>query len=359
MKAEFNPENFLEALEAFAERHGYGLEIAFRLQSMFLRDLGTTSHDELARRFDANPGWKEFCLSTIKNSPEINPGKITASSLREVTEQLALPMTFKDVSIWALFNALQTGASAFAQTELPAYQEESTLNGSLFGQLRGMSRTWSREISPLVRNKLCSAHFSKIDLQVKKREQVTGGDTAVFIECKDGDGRLHTIPLILQAKRFSREDANISQRTGDIYQFHTLRGYWLPAAYIFFHNTKGRRIVRPLPPLVKDVHDVIYTETPDKTSALTDSLPLANYILRLLSTAPDEFRYSSPADAVAAMAANVSPNDLVNVIVISPSRDAEYRFDAAWQSYLVENGYITEPESKPDTEPDPSDDFGM
>ncbi|MEZ0003200.1 hypothetical protein [Sinorhizobium fredii] len=356
MKAEFNPEDFMEALDAFAERHGYGLDSAFRLQSMFLRDLGTTSHNQLAKRLDASPAWKELCFSSVKNSPEIKPGTITARSLKDITDQLALPMTFKEVSTWALFNALQSGASAFAQSELTAYQQESILNGSLFGQIRGMSQTWSREISPLLRNKLCAAYFSKIDLQIKQREQVTGGDTAVFIESKNGNGRLETIPLILQAKRFAREDAKISQRNGEIYQFHTLRDYWLPTAYIFFHNSRSG-IARPLPPLVKDVHDIIYSETPEKTSALTDSLPLANYVLRLIATAPNKHRYLSPADAVAAMAANVSPRDLINVIVISPSSDAELRFDEAWRSYLVEHGYIVEPEPEPD--PDPSDDFGI
>lgn len=357
MEAEFNPDDFIEALNAFAERHGYGLDTAFRLQSMFLRDLGTTSHDELGRRLVAKPAWREFYLSSLKDSPEIKPGKIGANSLREITDQLALPMTFKEVSTWALFNSLQSGASTFAQNELPAYQAEGTLNGSLFGEIRGMSRKWSREISPLVRNKLCAANFSKIDLQVKKREQITGGDTAVFIESKDGDGRLETIPLILQAKRFAREDAKISQRNGEIYQFHTLRDYWLPTAYVFFQNSKTRRIERPLPPLVKDVRDIAYSDFPDKTSALTDSLPLANFVLKLLTTAPTSHRYQSPAEAVAAMAANVSPEDLTNVIVISPSSDAELRFDEAWQSYLVENGYIAKPEPK--SESDNSDDFGM
>ncbi|RVH78121.1 hypothetical protein CN203_11540 [Sinorhizobium meliloti] len=357
MEVEMSAKEFLEALDAFRERHGYSYESAFRLQRLFLEDLGTVSHTEFLRKLDQNAAWRSVYLQSIMTSPEVRSWGQEGKSLQEITEELAFPARFEDTSMWALFNALQSGASAFAQMELPAYQEESTLNGSLFGQLRGMSISWARDIKPILGGKAGSAHFSKIDLQVKKREQATGGDTAVFIESQNDNGDLATIPLILQAKRFAREDAKISQRNGEIYQFHTLRDYWLPTAYIFFHNSKTRRIERPLPPLVKNVHDIAYSDTPEKTSALNDSLPLANYILRLVTTAPSSHRFVSPADAVAAMAANVSPDDLTNVIVISPSSTAELRFDEAWKSHLIENGYITEP--KAEAEDDPSDDFGM
>jgi hypothetical protein len=45
-----------------------------------------------------------------------------------------------------------------------------------------MSISWARDIKPILDPAAASAHFSKIDLQVKKREQATGGDAAVFIE---------------------------------------------------------------------------------------------------------------------------------------------------------------------------------
>ncbi|WP_439514859.1 hypothetical protein [Oceanibaculum nanhaiense] len=348
---------FSVALDDFRKRHGYSFESALRLQRRFLEDLGTVSHTEFLRKLDQNAAWRSVYLQSVMASPKVRSRHLEGKSLQEITGELAFPARFEDASMWALFNALQSGASAFAQTEFPAYQEESTLNGSLFGQLRGMSISWAREIKPILGRMAASAHFSKIDLQVKKREQTTGGDTAVFIESHNDNGDLATIPLILQAKRFAREDANISQRNDEKYQFHTLRNYRLPTAYIFFHNSRTRRIKKPLPPLVKNVHDIPYSETPEKTSALTDSLPLANYILRLVTTAPDSHRFVSPADAVAAMGANVSPGDLTNVIVISPSSTAESRFDEAWKSYLIENGYITETIAS--AEDNASDDFGM
>jgi hypothetical protein len=199
---------------------------------------------------------------------------------------------------------------------------------------------------PIITDQTSVAHFSKIDLQVKNREQDTGGDTAVFVEVKRDDGNLETIPIILQAKRFVREYADISQANGEIYQFHTLRSYSLPSAYIFFQNSKYSRIKKPLPPLVKAVHAVEYSEHPKKTSALTDTLPLANYVLHLIATARTADRFPTAEDAVNAMATDVSPEDLINVIVISPKEDAEHRYQEAWMTYLVDNGYVQKEEPK-------------
>lgn len=337
-------EKFIHALEQFKQRHGYGAEYAFRFQDQFLREMGTESHASLMNLLELRRHLKAQYLSVISNSPYIRDGShVIESGLGAITKTLAFPPAFRDVRIWALFNALQAGSSAYAQRELPAYQEESVLNGGLFGQIGGMSISWSDDIAQIMAPKCEGAFFSKIDLQIKGREQKTGGDTAVFIEWEHEDGYVRTVPLILQAKRFFDELSDISQKNGDVYQFHTLRDYSLPSAYMFFQNAKDRRIENPLPPLVVSSAHIPMTDHPRTVSALTNSLPLAHYVLRLMAEASEEHRFDSPGDAVRAMAANVNPTDLINVIVLSTQRDAEYRFDQAWAEYLIENDYREAP----------------
>jgi hypothetical protein len=174
----------------------------------------------------------------------------------------------------------------------------------------------------------------RIDLSILGGEQATGGDFGLILDFDDRSGQPthrgkalggRIVPLIFQAKRYVRPNADVSQR-------HALRGYQYnllaqnncTSAYIFYENGR-ERIDHPVPPLVKSVARVA---APYRTPVFSDSYDISSYLLNALTEERFAAGVSSASEALRMIYAKADPGQLAYLAVISNDARAADRYAA-------------------------------
>ncbi len=198
---------------------------------------------------------------------------------------LTQPPCYRDLADWWWYFAALEASTGFQLEICPAAKREQQLTGCLLGALSEPAKRWGEVIAPAVKRSGATLATSDIDLELGGGEQATGGDFGLILdfddravqpgEAKRPDDR-RIVPLIFQAKRHARPDADVSQthlRRGP--QRTLLASNTCASAYIFYDNLGNPET--PLPPLVKPVAKVPHA---GKTDVLEDSLDLATYLLQ-------------------------------------------------------------------------------
>ena len=207
-------------------------------------------------------------------SPELT------SYSRYVETQLADPVLLSHPAVWALFFAAREASDRLQLDDCPSPTEESHLSGQLLEALAYTCDAWRQPIKSALGRLGSSLTLQKLDLTIGGGEQATGGDFGLILDFGSGAiGGSRIVPLLFQAKRYSRPDADISQ-------WHRTRGYQRDAfvrndcesAYIFYENST-KPLTNPLPPLVKSTKHI---QQELWTDATQDTLELATYLVTRL-----------------------------------------------------------------------------
>ena len=244
---------------------------------------------------------------------------------------LVQPPCYRDLADWWLFFTALDAATGFQLERCTASKREQRLTGHLLEALAAQGKVWSEAIAPVIARAGATLAINEIDLEVGGGEQTTGGDFGLIL---DFDGRTvqpgatkrqddrRIIPLIFQAKRYARPNANVSQTNVTRGPQRTLlASNSCASAYIFYENLENP--ATPLPPLVKPVASV---SSATKTNVLDDSLDFATYLLRAATDPVFAPRASSPDDALRMIFAEAAPSDLSALVVVSSDPGATNRY---------------------------------
>lgn len=270
------------------------------------------------------------------------------------------PLMYRSVVPWCFYFALQESSTNFQLDHCPSPTAEALLSGLLLSEIYRQCEKW-REIAsvPLSRTQT-TLSLKRIDLSILGGEQATGGDFGLVLQF-DGKGNQPAIqkhattsdsrivPLIFQAKRYTRPMADVSQ-CHDIrgYQYSSLRRNRCAAAYIFYENA-SRLISRPVPPLIKPADKVL---RPSRTDVFHHSLDLPSYIFNTLYNPSFAPGAASPIEALRMIYARADPNQLANLAVISNSSSASEEYTNALADF--ERELRSQKDQRTHEEPPPS-----
>ena len=264
-----------------------------------------------------------------------NPNEF--QSLESVLKRVLVdPVMHRSVATWCFYFALQESSADFQLDHCPSPTEEGQLTGLLQGAISAKCEVWRKiAAGPLDRTET-TLSLERIDLSILGGEQKTGGDCGLVVDFNDNGtqpaGRRESVgtrivPIILQAKRYVRPRADISQMHFTRgYQYDLLSQNQCASAYIFYENGTSR-LDRPAPPLIKPVSNV--SPPPCRTAVFEDSLDLPTYFFKVLyddSFAPGA---SSPTEALKMIYGNAQSGQLSSLAVISNSGRAGERYATA------------------------------
>ncbi|MFJ1311816.1 hypothetical protein [Agrobacterium sp. P15N1-A] len=242
------------------------------------------------------------------------------------------PVSFRDLTAWCLFFAARDAALA-TQMNCMAPRSEAHLSGGLLEALKLSCRQWSDVVDAALERRRTTLTLDFIDHSILGGEQATGGDFAIIL---DVDGRglqpgavaqpsdRKIIPLLFQAKRYVRPNADVSQK-------HHARGYQhallgqnsCRSSYVFYeNNTKdldAKTISAPFPPLFKDVAKV---HSPTTTAVLSESSDFATHLMTSLADEHVAARAQSPEDALRMVFDQAHPGQLCRLAIIASEADA-------------------------------------
>lgn len=244
---------------------------------------------------------------------------------------LVHPPCYRDLADWWLFFTALDAATGFQLERCTASKREQRLTGHLLEALAAQGKVWSEAIAPAIARSGATLAINEIDLEVGGGEQSTGGDFGLIL---DFDGRTiqpgaakrqddrRIIPLIFQAKRYARPNADVSQTNVTRGPQRTLlASNRCASAYIFYENLDNP--ATPLPPLVKPVASI---PSATKTNVLDDSLDFATYLLRAATDPVCAPRANSADDALRMIFAEAAPSDLSALVVVSSDPGAINRY---------------------------------
>jgi len=267
------------------------------------------------------------CILQSEGSPELlRDADVVASSV------LADPVMFRDLTAWCLFHAARD-TSISTQMNSMAPRSESHLSGGLLEALKMRCSHWSNVVDAALERRSTRLTLDFVDHSILGGEQATGGDFAVILEI-DGKGLQPSltaspsdrmiIPLLFQAKRYVRPNADVSQKHHERGYQHALLGRNpCRSAYIFYENeTKNldaTKISAPFPPLIKDVRHVA---SPTTTPVLQDSCDLATFFMTSLADSLVAPRAESADAALRMVFEKADPAQLCRLAIISSEADA-------------------------------------
>lgn len=255
------------------------------------------------------------------------------------------PPCYRDLADWWLYFAALEASIGFQLEVCTAAKREEQLTGRLLGELSAQTKRWAEVIAPAVARSGATLAISDIDLELGGGEQATGGDFGLIL---DFDGRTvqpgeqkrpddrRIVPLIFQAKRYARPEADVSQthlKRGP--QRTLLASNTCASAYLFYDNLGAPET--PLPPLVKPVVQVPYA---GRTNVLDDSIDFATYLLQAATDPVTAPRAHSTDDALRMIFSQADPGDLSALVVLSsdPQAGNRYRSGLSMLKHLMNRG---------------------
>ena len=208
---------------------------------------------------------------------------------RVLQHVLVDPLMHRSVITWCFFLAMHESSVNFQLDYCSSPTEEGQLSGMLLAEISRQCEEWRKIAAvPLDRGE-ATLSLERIDLSILGGEQETGGDFGLILEFDEKQSQLSAqnssssvriVPLIFQAKRYVRPNADVSQKHGTRgFQYDLLSQNPCASAYVFYENGT-RKIERPLPPLIKPVSNV--SAPPLRTDVLEESLDLPSYLFRAL-----------------------------------------------------------------------------
>ena len=251
-----------------------------------------------------------------------------------LTTLLANPVNLRDVTIWCLFFATLEAAAQFQLDECPSPTGEEHLSGLLLGALKARCERWGQTASVPLAHAGSSLSLRRINLSILGGEQATGGDFGLILDfdnpsvqptLEDKTPVRRIVPLIFQAKRYVRPDADVSQhhvRRG--YQYSFLAQNDCASAYIVYENGR-ERINHSAPPLVKPVANVA---APSRTPVFSNSYDISSYLLNALTDERFAAGAESPDQASRMIYTKADPGQLAHLAVISNDARAAGRYAA-------------------------------
>lgn len=258
------------------------------------------------------------------------------------------PVAIRNRVVWLFFHACLQAERKFSLEVCPAHSREDILTGKLLGEIKAACAAWATASSSFLARCSNVLELSSIDLTIGGREQETGGDFALILDITEdvscaedlaeevialtgGPKRNIFVPLIFQAKCYTGEDADISQKHKTRgYQFNRLRQSKCASSFIFYENGKDP-IEFPVLPMVKLTSDCSAIEISRTTSVFDQSVNLATYILRALNGFDNIPTARTREDALNMILANTSPDEIIKISILGNTSDLENVYRVALQ----------------------------
>lgn len=249
-------------------------------------------------------------------------------------QYLTCPVSFSSFEIWALIQVAQQVELSFLKV-CSTPNNEVQLSGHLIQLLSSKSELVQDKYSKYLSRLGASLNVKKLELQVQKREKVTGGDFALLFEWKDSRGDLKICPVIFQAKRSVSENVDISQENPDSgSQLAILSKSKCNASFIFYNCDSLGILAEPRLPTVKSVSSIVRAGLPLNTSSIKDSLSLSIFMLDVMGE-NGYFVTSSRKEALNAILPGAGERELADVITFSVDPEALREYQHAYKEYLT------------------------
>lgn len=210
------------------------------------------------------------------------------------------------------------------------------LTGIFLGEIANKCCVWREKAAVSLARVESTLSLKRIDLSILGGEHESGGDFGLVLEVDErarqpnmlsASPDVRIVPLVIQAKRYVRPSADISQthRTRG-YQFKLLRQNPCASAYLFYENGK-QTIEDPVQPLLKSVDTV--SVPPFRTRVFDGSLDLSTYLLRALYSPSAAPGATSPEEALRMIYPRAHSGQLATLAVISSRADPIERYSTA------------------------------
>ena len=256
------------------------------------------------------------------------------------------PVAVRNRTVWLLYQACLEAQRDFALDVCPARSHETLLTGRLVGQLSAACKHWRATAASFLERVDNTLELSFLDLSVAGGEQETGGDFALILDIEeappfgeDAEPEVITltggprgdivIPLLYQAKRYTGERANVSQKhyvRG--FQFNQLRKTQCASSYIFYENGKTQ-IETPALPMVKPASVCKPVEFSPYTEVFEQSVDLATHVLRAINGFEDIPAAPSREDALNMILSSTSPDRLSRVAILCNTLGLASKYEEA------------------------------
>lgn len=242
------------------------------------------------------------------------------------------PVSFRDPTVWLLFHAALQAEREFALDICPAHSREDVLTGRFIEVISGACSLWAERLKSFLDRTDNVLELSSIDLTIDGGEQATGGDFALILDIGENEpippltpdlialtGPIRGpifVPLLFQAKCYTKEFADISQKHETRgYQFSRLCQTACASNFIFYENAKGR-IDYPALPMVKPSSACSPVETSPKTAVFEKSVNFSTYLLKAINGFDDIPSATTREEALNMILANTSENSLTKVVIL-------------------------------------------
>lgn len=290
-----------------------------------------------------HPKLAEYTLTALKRSFGIaaDAGKVTLMYLNHDEAEfpcyheryLTCPVSFSSFEVWALIQVAQEAELEFLET-CSRPNNEVQLTGHLIQLLSSKSKLVQGRYSQYLSKLGAQLNVKKLELQVQKREKITGGDFALLFEWKDSDGKLKVCPVVFQAKRSVGIDVDISQRNHSSgLQLTVLSKSKCNPSYIFYNCDSQGVIPAPRLPTVKRVRDILSAGVTPKTDSTQKSLSLSMFMLDIMADNA-YFVTSSRKEALNAILPGVEELELVSITTFSSDPAALPAYKSVYETYL-------------------------
>lgn len=311
-----------------------------------------------------------YVIAGLKNDPT------KSYDWEESLEQLYRePIFTRSRIVWMAFHAALRADAKFALAVTPARAHENTLSGNFITGFTAQCDHWSSHARGLLSRATKSLTFESADMSVGGGEQKTGGDFAIIIDLEEEDelpadleidikpllapSRGHQIiPIVFQAKRFTGNTADISQRHKKRgYQFNKLRKTKCASSYIFYENG-DERIDDAVVPIVKPTQNCRPVRLEKNTPVFEGSMDFATYLLWAISDVNAFPRASSKEEALNMIFANAQRESFRRIAFLGNTGELRNRYAEALKNLRLEiaeqNKQHPEPASDADNPEGPS-----
>lgn len=243
------------------------------------------------------------------------------------------PVSFENIITWLLYQTLMVAQIDFAKNKCRAPAQENVLVGALDALMTSTAREFNKEYNKIFDEQKMILVMDRMDMSIGGGEQINGADFAIILDIENvsdcsspkKNGGPRFVPLLFQAKKYSGEDADVSQHNENTgYQLDKLTSNKCESAYIFFENDNNRKIDAPKIPMVKSARDVKH---PTKTNVNEDTLDFATYVLKALDRDSEYAFANSRIEAVRMLYKTANLDRLQHIVLLGDNERIRERFE--------------------------------